>query len=240
MESGMQFMTALLGGSTNTLLNSAFALGIVLVGIVLGLWGLKNLSKMTSRLGQSRDRRLVVVDKAMVDGKRQVVIIRRDNVEHVIMTGGPQDLVIESGIAVAEPAPVVPPQRRTWRPAARPAAQPKPAEQPAAAPKRPADIERPVTPDRPVYREDVDRLRDLARPAPLKPRDGVSLRHTNLLRTVRDESQVIPMAPPHRVENSTGATADSAKTGPIEAVGGQRRFVGRSRFLRSITRGEGK
>ena len=32
------------------------------------------------------------------------MIIRRDNVEHLIMTGGPQDLVIETGIAVAEHA----------------------------------------------------------------------------------------------------------------------------------------
>jgi flagellar protein FliO/FliZ len=232
MERGMQFMTALFGGSANTLLNSAFALGIVLIGIVLGLWGLKNLSKMTARLGQSRDKRLVVVDKAMVDAKRQVVIIRRDNVEHVIMTGGPQDLVIESGIPVAEPQEPV--QRRAPR-ATQPVPQPQPAPQPAV---RRADIERPVTPDRPVYREDVDRLRDLARPAPLKPRSGVSLRHTNLLRTVREESQVIPMAPPHRVENSAGAASDSGKTGQIEAAGGQRRFVGRSRFLRSIARGD--
>ena len=94
----MQFMTALFGGTENTLLNSAFALGIVLVLIVLGLWGLKVLTSATGKMAGSR-KRLLIVDKAQVDGKRQVVIIRRDDVEHVIMTGGPQDLVIESGIA---------------------------------------------------------------------------------------------------------------------------------------------
>jgi flagellar protein FliO/FliZ len=124
----MQFMTALFGGTESTLLNAAFALGIVLVLIVLGLWGLKVLTNATGRLNSTR-KRLVVVDKAQVDGKRQVVIIRRDNVEHVIMTGGPQDLIIESGIAA--PQPVQPmPARRPQRPAAAPAARP---EQPAAA-----------------------------------------------------------------------------------------------------------
>ena len=34
----MQFMTSLFGGSAGTLLNAAFALGIVLVLIVFGLW----------------------------------------------------------------------------------------------------------------------------------------------------------------------------------------------------------
>src|SRR3954462_11545187 len=114
MERSMQFMTALFGGSAATLLNSFFALGIVLVGIVLGLWGLKLLTKATARLGRDKQKRLVVVDKAMVDAKRQVVIIRRDNVEHVIMTGGPQDLVIESGVAVPEP-PAPPPRRAAQR-----------------------------------------------------------------------------------------------------------------------------
>jgi flagellar protein FliO/FliZ len=232
MERGMQFMTALFGGTTNTLLNSAFALGIVLVGIVLGLWGLKLLTKAGGNLGRGRNKRLVVVDTATVDSKRQIVIIRRDNVEHVIMTGGPQDLIIESGVPVPEPVPLQP-RRAPQRPA-----QPAP----AATQSPPPDIDRPVAPERPVPREAVDRLRDLARPAPLKPRPaGTSLRHTNLLRPVMDarEERVIPMGPALRVDNSAGASSDSAKTAPVEA-GGHTRFVGRNRFFRSVTRGEGK
>jgi flagellar protein FliO/FliZ len=45
--------------------------------------------------------RLGVMEQASVDGKRKLVLIRRDDVEHLIMTGGPVDLVIETGI----PAP---------------------------------------------------------------------------------------------------------------------------------------
>lgn len=44
------------------------------------------------------DRRLQVIEQANVDRRRQLVIVRRDNVEHLIMTGGPVDVVIETGI----------------------------------------------------------------------------------------------------------------------------------------------
>jgi hypothetical protein len=222
MERDMQFMTSLFGGSAGTLLNAAFALGIVIVLIVLGLWLLKLLTRATGRLGQANEKRLQVIDTANVDGKRKVMIIRRDNVEHVIMTGGPQDLVIESGIAVPEPQPL----RRPM--AARAAAPtPKPAE--------PADIAMPITPDRPVTRDTVDRLNDLARPAPLKPR--VALRHTALLRPVGPgEKPVIPMGPELAVDNSAGASGDSARGQAGNETGGQVSLGGRNRFFRSVAR----
>lgn len=43
-------------------------------------------------------RRLEVVDHANVDSRRKLVLIRRDGVEHLVMTGGPVDVVIETGI----------------------------------------------------------------------------------------------------------------------------------------------
>ena len=207
----MQFMTALFGGPENPMLNSAFALGLVLVMIVLGLWALKAFTRAGNTIGRGRNPRLSVVDTAMVDGKRQVVIIRRDNVEHLIMTGGPQDLVIESGIQVADQRPS---PRRT---AAKPDAT------------HPGDIETPITPDRPVSREAVDRLRDLARPAPLRP--GPSLRGTALLRPVGRATPVIPMDPERHVDNSAGASPDSAKPG-LDGTDGQTRVDGRRRFFR--------
>jgi hypothetical protein len=47
--------------------------------------------------------RLGVIEQASVDARRRLVLIRRDNVEHLIMTGGPVDVVIETGIQ-ASPA----------------------------------------------------------------------------------------------------------------------------------------
>src|SRR5262245_30000508 len=42
--------------------------------------------------------RLGVIEQASVDARRKLVLIRRDGVEHLIMTGGPVDVVIETGI----------------------------------------------------------------------------------------------------------------------------------------------
>lgn len=43
--------------------------------------------------------RLAVMEQASVDSRRKLVLIRRDDVEHLIMTGGPVDVVIETGIS---------------------------------------------------------------------------------------------------------------------------------------------
>lgn len=48
--------------------------------------------------GPRAERRLDVVEQSNVDGRRRLVLIRRDEVEHLIMTGGPVDVVIETNI----------------------------------------------------------------------------------------------------------------------------------------------
>ena len=45
-----------------------------------------------------RDKRLGVVDTATVDAKRKLLLARRDEVEHLVMVGGPVDMLIETGI----------------------------------------------------------------------------------------------------------------------------------------------
>jgi hypothetical protein len=54
------------------------------------------------RNGRARLPRLGTVDAFDLDRQRQLVIIRRDNVEHLLMIGGPNDVVIESNIIRAE------------------------------------------------------------------------------------------------------------------------------------------
>lgn len=49
--------------------------------------------------GNRGERRLDVVEQSSVDGRRRLVLIRRDDVEHLIMTGGPVDVVIETNIS---------------------------------------------------------------------------------------------------------------------------------------------
>jgi hypothetical protein len=48
--------------------------------------------------GRARQPRLGIVDAFDLDRERQLVLIRRDNVEHLVMIGGPNDVLIESEI----------------------------------------------------------------------------------------------------------------------------------------------
>ena len=55
-----------------------------------------------------------VIDAATVDGRRRLVLIRRDNVEHLLIIGGPTDVVVEQNIVRATAAQRdAPPARAT-------------------------------------------------------------------------------------------------------------------------------
>jgi len=50
--------------------------------------------------------RLAVIDSTAVDKRRRLVLIRRDDIEHLLMTGGPEDIVIEqNNVHPASPSP---------------------------------------------------------------------------------------------------------------------------------------
>ncbi len=91
--------------------------------------------------GRTRLPRLGVVDAFDLDRNRQLVIIRRDNVEHLLMIGGPNDLVIESEIIRAEGREVRlrdNAREKEPREALQPLVQaPSPAQSPAAPPWQP-------------------------------------------------------------------------------------------------------
>src|SRR5256714_218379 len=57
---------------------------------------------------RGRQPRLAVIDAAAVDGRRRLVLVRRDNVEHLLLIGGPSDFVVEQNIVRA--VPVNPPR----------------------------------------------------------------------------------------------------------------------------------
>ena len=47
---------------------------------------------------QPKQRRLGLVESTSVDGRRRLLLVRRDDVEHLILTGGPVDVLLETGI----------------------------------------------------------------------------------------------------------------------------------------------
>jgi flagellar protein FliO/FliZ len=121
--------------------------------------------------GRTRQPRLGLVDAFSLDGQRQLVLVRRDNVEHLVMIGGPNDVLVESQINRAltparennQASPLLAPSasgRRTDTPlaaapvvaeapppskVAAPAAAPAP-----AAPKAPAPVSAPAAPKAPA------------------------------------------------------------------------------------------
>lgn len=89
-----------------TLYLQAF-LGLALVlGLILGLSaGLKRLGIGDGLRGPlGRKRRLTTVEAVMIDGRHKAVLLRRDDVEHLVLIGPNTSQVIERGI----PAPAVP------------------------------------------------------------------------------------------------------------------------------------
>jgi hypothetical protein len=81
---------------------SALAL-LLVVALILFIFRL-TFGRRLKTTGGARTRlpRLGIVDAFNLDRHRQLVIVRRDNVEHLLMIGGPNDLVIESEIVRAE------------------------------------------------------------------------------------------------------------------------------------------
>jgi flagellar protein FliO/FliZ len=47
---------------------------------------------------RGRQPRLSVIEASSVDGRRRLVLVRRDNVEHLLLIGGPTDIVVEPNI----------------------------------------------------------------------------------------------------------------------------------------------
>ena len=48
--------------------------------------------------GRARQPRLGIVDVYDLDRQRQLILLRRDNVEHLLLIGGPNDVVVENNI----------------------------------------------------------------------------------------------------------------------------------------------
>ncbi len=175
----------LMGAYGSRFFIAAGGVAIALVLLVAILWIMRNRAPSPFvRGGRNRQPRLQVLDAAAVDARRRLVLVRRDDVEHLIMIGGPTDIVIESRILpiddsqpeqppvqsqtieqpvmIAATEPVAPPTKpiiaRTLSPIDEYAPEPEPA---------PIDVE-PYAPQpvqrQPVFETETERA---PRPAPV-------------------------------------------------------------------------
>lgn len=88
-----------------SMLRTIGALGLVLGMLGGALWFVRRYDvKLPGRISSSGRKRVELVERLMVDGKRSVALIRRDGCEHLILIGPEGHATIETGI-VAPPAP---------------------------------------------------------------------------------------------------------------------------------------
>jgi hypothetical protein len=121
--------------------------------------------------GRARQSRLGLVDAFSLDGQRQLVLVRRDNVEHLVMIGGLNDVVIESQI-IRVHAQASAPAREKENLALHNAAAPKiPTPSQPVAPSPAAPIQPPAPPARPQARPEPPNIAAQTRtaPKPLEP-----------------------------------------------------------------------
>ena len=75
------------------------SLAVILGLIALIVWAIRRYGRgAIGPTARGRLPRLAVVDALAIDNKRRLVLVRRDNVEHLVLIGGPTDVVVEPSI----------------------------------------------------------------------------------------------------------------------------------------------
>lgn len=183
----------------------AFLITLGLIGATA--WAVRRFG--TARLGgastraRTREPRLAVVDRASVEEGRQLILVRRDNVEHLLVIGGPTDVAAEANIvraasaagevmllrppATAGPLPRAPLQESGFHPLPAPmAALPRPAPRMKPVPDEPAIAMFPPPHTEPTSRPAREPLAALAEEI--------------VARSIALGNRAVGTAPPHPVE----------------------------------------
>ena len=170
-------MEDFIGTYGNNLIVAVVGVGLALLVLAIALWILRRRGGAAPfiRGGRNRQPRLQVLDATAVDARRRLVLVRRDNVEHLVMIGGPTDIVIESGIgAIPIVREVRGPHEAEMKALPRQESEAKRAEPPIPRESRPALQQQPVAavvpasaPEEPVKQpQRPEAPAPVARPAP--------------------------------------------------------------------------
>ncbi len=147
-----------LGVNLTPMVSFVLLFAAIIIGVLLLIWIARRLMGGTFVSGgRGRQLRLAVMDATAVDSRRRLVLVRRDDVEHLILIGGPTDVVVEQNIRIDGPR-----ETRNTQISAEP-----------TAPTRP--IEAPRLPEAP--RLEPARLPEHARPAPQHSAPITPLQH---------------------------------------------------------------
>jgi len=244
-----EMLEPIFGASGAIVAQFVITLAVVLALVAVVVWLVRRYAAgglgPTSR---SRLPRLAIVDAMAVDNRRKLVLVRRDNVEHLILIGGPADLVVEPGIlrsrstvstsprpatgmaapapkpaakaAPPPPAPVAPP---VATPAAARQAEPSGAEQPIPFPPRRAErstLRR--EPLRPVAPLAPPPVADMPQHWPLRPLPSETEAEIATPPPSRPAPQVLTAAlppAPAAVNETSPAEFETIERAPVAATG---------------------
>lgn len=171
-----EWVVGLVGEGLAPFVTTIVAAAIVILLLLIVVWvARKALGGAIGPKGKGRGPRLAVMDVSVVDQKRKLVLVRRDEVEHLLLIGGQNDLVVEAGILR------VPAAARTQRLEPSLRAEPEAAERTGAAP-RPAPL-RPAESQTPT-----------PRPAPSRPHPSADSRNAEV-RAASPLTRAVPRAP---------------------------------------------
>jgi flagellar protein FliO/FliZ len=90
------------------LLALLFVLGLIgLLALLLRRFGLGTIriSPAFRTKGRNAEKRLAIVEVASLDTRRRLVLIRRDDTEHLVLLGTTSDLLIEANIKPKQQRP---------------------------------------------------------------------------------------------------------------------------------------
>jgi len=185
----------------------AFAVVLALIGLTAWLVRRFGANRLGGAGRGGRQPRLAVIDAATVDGRRRLVLIRRDNIEHLLMIGGPTDLVVEPNIVRAVGAREVTREPGRIEPAAR--ATPAPEN---TWPLQPIGEPAPVTPPRPYRTAATEEPWHAPEPG-ARPRPADSLTGLAAELSTRLAPPEPPVTPP-RVEPAPRVAAPQPEPAP--------------------------
>lgn len=121
----------------------------VIAGVLLLIWIARRLTGGTFVSGgRGRQLRLAVMDATPVDSRRRLVLVRRDDVEHLILIGGPTDVVVEQNIRINGPR-----ETKSLQIQAEPAVAERPVEMPRPAEAPRVDLPRQAAPQPPLMQK---------------------------------------------------------------------------------------
>jgi len=101
----MEWLSNLTNGENGSAINLVLITLAIAILLIVIVWIFRKMTGSAARRAmRSRVPRLSITDSTTVDEKRYLVMVRRDNVEHLLLIGGANDLVVESNIVRAQTA----------------------------------------------------------------------------------------------------------------------------------------